>query len=240
MALTDNILSYYKLNESSGNAVDSVSANNLTNTNVTYATGKIQNGAVFDGASNRSLKRNSIATLTSFSVSFLVKFSAFGSVIAIVDKLSTTASGFRIWAGTTWGGLLLTMNGTSWAISFTPTVGQWYHFVWTYSGGTAKLYKDGNTTPFDTKTGLSLTDGGNQFCLGNRSNNDKSFNGMLDEVGLWTRELSSSEVAELYNGGNGLDYPFLIKKINGLDKSLAKTMNGLSLSSVKNINGLNN
>ena len=49
MALTDNLVSYWKLDESSGNAADSVGSNTLTNTNtVTYSAGKINNGADFE------------------------------------------------------------------------------------------------------------------------------------------------------------------------------------------------
>jgi len=33
-------------------------------------------------------------------------------------------------------------------------------------------------------------------------------NGTLDEVGVWNRTLSQSEITELWNGGNGLTYPF--------------------------------
>ena len=33
------------------------------------------------------------------------------------------------------------------------------------------------------------------------------FNGKLDEVGIWSRDLSASEVTELYNAGAGLQYP---------------------------------
>ena len=31
-------------------------------------------------------------------------------------------------------------------------------------------------------------------------------NGALDELGLWTRALSATEVEQLYNEGNGLAY----------------------------------
>src|SRR3990167_8592069 len=45
MALTDQLISYWKFDESSGNAADSHGANTLTNTNTaTFGTGKINNG----------------------------------------------------------------------------------------------------------------------------------------------------------------------------------------------------
>jgi hypothetical protein len=35
-----------------------------------------------------------------------------------------------------------------------------------------------------------------------------SFNGSIDEVGIWSRALTSSEVTSLYNSGSGRQYPF--------------------------------
>jgi len=34
------------------------------------------------------------------------------------------------------------------------------------------------------------------------------FDGLIDEVGIWSRALNSTEVSELYNSGSGLAYPF--------------------------------
>src|SRR3990167_551156 len=48
MALDTNLVAYWKMDESSGDATDSVASHTLTNTNVTYGTGKINNGAAFN------------------------------------------------------------------------------------------------------------------------------------------------------------------------------------------------
>jgi hypothetical protein len=52
MALTDNLVSYWKLDESSGNAADATGGGNTgTNNNtITYAAGKINNGSVLNGS----------------------------------------------------------------------------------------------------------------------------------------------------------------------------------------------
>ena len=52
MALIDNQVSYWKLDESSGNASDSEGSNTLTNSNVTYQAGKINNGALWNSATD--------------------------------------------------------------------------------------------------------------------------------------------------------------------------------------------
>ena len=44
MALQDNLLSYWKLDEYTGNASDIAGGKTLTNTSGTYGSGKINNG----------------------------------------------------------------------------------------------------------------------------------------------------------------------------------------------------
>jgi len=47
------------------------------------------------------------------------------------------------------------------------------------------------------------------FALGkNLPTNSAGFPGTIDEVGVWNRVLTSSEVASLYNTGTGFQYPF--------------------------------
>ena len=43
-------LAYWKLDESSGDAIDSISSLTAVNTSVTYGTGKLNNGAIYNGS----------------------------------------------------------------------------------------------------------------------------------------------------------------------------------------------
>jgi hypothetical protein len=54
---------------------------------------------------------------------------------------------------------------------------------------------------------VSGTDGN---FIGNYNNYDSNwgFDGMIDEIGVWSRALTSGEVTQLYNSGAGLQYPF--------------------------------
>jgi hypothetical protein len=70
--------------------------------------------------------------------------------------------------------------------------------------------------------------------------------GTFDEIGFWSRALSSEEILMLYNGGTGLSYPFdsstgssnRFLRINNVAYStLSKFMN-VSLTGVSKINGL--
>lgn len=213
MSLLTNLLDYYNLNVNSN---DVAGANNGTDTAITYssANGKVNNGAGFNGTSSGIAVNNSIST--SFSISFWIKFNSFGSVISFFDKYPSILEGFRIWGGTTWNGLLLTTRelgegvNTNWVVPFTPTFGTWYHFVWTYDSGVSNLYKDGSTTPIDTKTGLVMGSSVGTLTIGvDNAQTAHWFDGCLDEIGIWTRALTTSEVATLYNSGRGISYPFV-------------------------------
>jgi hypothetical protein len=82
MALTDNLQAFYKLSDLSDS-----SGNNRTltnNGNVTFASGKIGNAAVFDG-SNQLQVVNPIAEGTEYSVAGWVNFSNFDSLQFILS-----------------------------------------------------------------------------------------------------------------------------------------------------------
>ena len=40
------------------------------------------------------------------------------------------------------------------------------------------------------------------------SNYQEFFNGNIDEVNLWNKELTATDVTELYNAGTGKFYPY--------------------------------
>ena len=84
----------------------------------------------------------------------------------------------------------------------------------TYSGsGTAaglKVYKNGSlftTTPFaDTLGTQNINTGGAvtfEICAIFGAN---QWNGSMDELGIWNKELTTTEITALYNSGAGLTY----------------------------------
>ncbi len=82
------------------------------------------------------------------------------------------------------------------------TTGVWYLLCYTYDGSTAKGYV--NTDLFQTKTtSWSLTPGG--AFIGRQSYlSSEYWKGAVDEVAIWNRALNSTEIAQLYDSGNGL------------------------------------
>ena len=243
MALTDNIVSYWKLD---GNSNDSAGSYNGTDTSITYGTdyGKIGQGAKFDATTDKIAFSDWQLGTNNFSISFWFNPTSRTVNYYYIDvKKSTSPSvywGIYTGAGATTKIRLNHYQSSDnyWDSTGTFSTGTWYHLVYTRDGDTMKLYINGS---YDSqKTGYSTRDfnGTNFQYLGGYS---KSENFYLDEVGVWSRALTTDEITALYNSGNGLTYPFTttsIKSINGLAKASVKSKNGLAVASIKSFNGL--
>ena len=91
--------------------------------------------------------------------------------------------------------------------------GVWYHIVYTYDGNSGStsgmnIYVDGVKSTCAVY-GASLSGSiinTNPICIGGADNSAQALIGRVDEVGVWNRELTQTEVTALYNSGTGLFY----------------------------------
>ena len=223
MALIDNILAYYKLDDVN----DSVASYALTNNNsVAFNAGKIGNGGDL-GASNstKSLNRDDsygLNRLSLRSMSFWFKLAtapSSGNTQILTRFLFATNTGnytdvaYRNNAGTY--EMVINTSPATFTVAQTLTVGTWYHLVITHDGtGTTnaiKLYLDTvnilNGNSWDTSNFSALT---TRLAIGvDHALASQHASGIFDEYGLWNKILSTDEIAELYNSGSGLQYPFV-------------------------------
>lgn len=85
---------------------------------------------------------------------------------------------------------------------------QWYHIAITYNGsganGGLKLYVSGINQP-GTRTGTLTQDltwsPDRPFNIGSRANGGNTFNGLIDEVGIFDSELSQTNITNIYSEG---------------------------------------
>jgi hypothetical protein len=81
--------------------------------------------------------------------------------------------------------------------------GVWYNIVLTWNAGNYIVYVNGVYQASGTYTGLtslnSFADIGNH---GNSANRNEGLNGVIDEVAIWNRVLSQTEIINLYNSGS--------------------------------------
>ena len=215
MALTDNLTYYWKLDENSGNATDSIGSKTLTNNGTTtYATGKINNGAVFNGTSQwLSIADEAglrYSSTQAFSISFWFKLDDTTGVQTIISKWDNDATKDQEYViymnGTT---LEFVVNGdTAKTVKISSlSADTWYHCVATAATNKVlNLYINAGTPATKTSTNGFLTNY-SEFRVGQNTGTNY-FDGIIDEIGFWNRVLTSDEVSELYNSGNGLQYPF--------------------------------
>jgi hypothetical protein len=198
MALTDNLQAFYKLSD----LTDS-SGNNRTltnNGNVSFASGKIGNAAVFDGSN----WLNASVSQTPSTVSCWVKssnFDGYKNLIALRDNDNNI--GFLI-QGQSGNNFRFYSNESNISSNATVADDSWHNIVVTVSNGSVNIYVDGllDVNSSGGSAGITTTK------IGIGSYDDGSYdhlNGQIDAVGIWNRALSDAEVAELYNNGTGLE-----------------------------------
>lgn len=233
--LLSGLISYWKLDEESGTRVDSVGSEDLSDNNtVTFETGKIgsRNAATFVNANDEYLEADGDIGLNDddeFTIAGWVKLASNSANRHLVTKWEQVAEGRSF--------LLLydqAIDRYAWLLSDntdtpgttstrinadnfgSPSTDTWHFIVcWKTNTGnpTDSIWIQVNDGTVDT-TG---TDSDGYFAAPNTAfrlgaivaNLTPSHDGALDGWGLWNRALTSSERSELYNSGNGLDYPFL-------------------------------
>lgn len=221
MALIDNIVSYWKLDEASGNAADSAGSNTLTNTNTaTFGAAKINNGAYLASASSQYFVKTSPSGIPvgnsarSFNVWY---YSPDASTVQKNHCLIGygAASNYALQHfGIGWDGVSsssLVWNGYAADViqNYTFLNNTWYMLTGTFNGTTARVYVNGTELGAGTNVSNWNTSS-SDLNVGRSIQVAYYLNGRMDEVGIWSRALSGAEITELYNAGAGLQYPFSV------------------------------
>ena len=231
-AITDNLISYWSFDEPSGNAINSVKTGlDGTNNGATVVAGKINNARSFTGGQYIEVPDNNIYDLTTaFTLSAWVNVRntfVTSDNLAIISKQYNTGSNYPAYvmymneqtASMNRSGLITSSDGTTHTSDHIPTnnnalKGQWNLITTSYNNGEIKYYVNGinvynytsAVTPGNSADSLII----GRWRIGTSSS---SMEGMIDEVGMWNRVLTDTEVLQLYNNGIGFD-PFNVSIIN--------------------------
>ena len=216
------LLAFWRLNNTNGLSTISSDFGSYTlNTYGGYTSvpGKINNAFDFSSSDEGMWTNEQILNLltnpTSFSVSFWAKIteettfcvgSAFGSMGFHFEhygpQYGSLGFVFRMTKG------IYIWNQAAHGVM--SSLSQWHHIVGTYnhSSATMKLYVNNSLVATTTNViiGANSEPNWHGFALnGTVVNGGKVYgnNQSLDAVGFWNRDLTISEVATLYNGGNG-------------------------------------
>lgn len=224
MSLTTNLVSYWKCDESgTSNALDAVGSNpGVSQGGATHGSGIIGNGLVCALSGNKYFKISDTGLpigAGARSISCWVNFSSLptGGSNAIFFNYGTAGVHEEINFGISEssGSMLPIIDDFGHATTGTNlslSLSTWYHFVMTWDGsGGYLIYKNGslNQTVALGTTSPNTVLGGIGGLGGRGDGNNQQITGTIDEIGIWSRVLTSAEVTTLYNGGAGLQYPFI-------------------------------
>ena len=213
-SLNTDILGYYDFDETTGTVLIDVTGNgnNGTNSNaIVNQSGILGKAYDFVSASPSFILFDTplLDTISAFSISFWVNIDTIGQNQMLVSNGDNTAGFYMYYGGC--GANTMYVNFGAQALSPYPsalgiTQATWTHMVSTYDGAdTYRLYIDGVGSYNNTAVTGELNATRN-FTIGTWPEGSLYSDALFDEVGIWERELSVSEVQDLYNGGTGITY----------------------------------
>ena len=221
--ITSGLVLNLTMDDVSGSTAHDATANHLDATLVNMPTdnsewvpGLISGGLQFDGtkvqyATNSGAALNAVITNKVFTLAVWVKASNLSSGSAILAK--ATPSGHE--------SCVIDVNANHWrffvrnasavATQLNPTTpttnGNWTHLVAVFSqpSGIMQMYINGTLAATTTPPATLWTDA-HEMSVGNRQSgtayNMPPFGGLIDDVRVYSRALSASDITELYAYGN--------------------------------------
>lgn len=211
--LQTGLVAYYQMNgnglDSSGNGLNLSLVGNpsfgaglygqalsLNNDQAQYATRPGDDPAFDFGSGN-------------FAIQVWVNFNQFGGrEQTLIEKFS--GDGGPGWTLTTPGGdsiQFYTSGLPSLQAPVSIAAGTWNQMIVDRDGSTLSIYLDGSLLASEDVGGSSIIPSSNPLLIGRRDaqdGRDFAVDGRLDEIAIWDRSLTTSEIASLWNGGNGM------------------------------------
>lgn len=226
MSILTGLVSYWKMDEASGNALDSHGTNTLTETSGTIdsAAGVIGTSRdfeagdteVFSIADNSSLSTGDI----DFWIGCWVKAESLAGFPVIAHKgwgpafdvnmewaiyVDTGTNCFQFAKRDSTNTTTL-VNATNFGMA---TTGVWIRVDAWHDSVNNLIGISVNAGPPDlVSTSTGVNDGNREFEIGGSVRYGLYWDGLIDEAGFWKRVPTRGELRDLYNGGFGLEYPF--------------------------------
>ena len=211
--LNTDLISYWKLDETSGStAFDSIGNYNGTNSGATInQAGKIETSYNF--SSDRIVLPN--VTLLEDTTGITI------STWLYPDSFPTASEGKNVFFNLGGTDLVIATRGDAGNVGkiavYEPT--QSYHFTtgtislstWTHVLVTAnssilQIYFDGTLAHSSALNSWTINNPTADNQIGDERNIGRFYDGKLDEIGMWKRVLTTTEITQLYNGGDGITY----------------------------------
>jgi len=214
-SLLTGLYGYWKMDESGGTIIDAHDSYNDAATDIAYGQtpGIINTALGFNGTSSSVQFGNVIKPLTGLSISLWIKYSTpTAGKFAVCHTLYDTA-----WRG--WAIAVLSDGNLEFRLcdgvdaemlekfGGGGVMGNnvWHHIVFTWDGTTAYIYLDNNKSAGSAWTHTISYASLNELFFGRADSESDFYNGLMDEVAIWDRALTDTEVTTLFNK---TPYPF--------------------------------
>ncbi len=227
--LLNGLLTYWNLDQAGATLTEPFGQKNGTATGTTSVAGRIDKGRSFSAATDKILTDTSSLGLSSMTTSAWIYVSGLGQgAEAIVNQWTNVGS----WnmslvnynATTTplnqdtgnpylhFNSVAANCQGTNGYVysNAALSLNSWHHVAASRDGGTGaiKLYVDGAPVASTGRADAPIVGGaicnqGMPIEIGMLSSGAFPFKGVIDEVGIWNRVLTDTEISALFNGGQG-------------------------------------
>jgi regulation of enolase protein 1 (concanavalin A-like superfamily) len=208
--LYSGLKSWWRLNESSGTTASDSSGYQRTGavSGAAWITGKDGNALQFDGVNDTVLAGNAAALTgtTDFTLGAWVKVNSGSALGTVIQQREPGGSGYlgeymlNVNANGTVNFFVYGTSGYQFDLTTTTTVndGQWHYLSGVRSATTGYLYIDGVQAATASGTIQSLNALAVSIGYDYRDTN-KHFTGLIDDVRIYSRALSSTEVFTIYD-----------------------------------------
>jgi len=217
---------HWKMNDASGSRTDSSGNGNTLTDNATVASNiDCKEGFLssdFELSSSEYLSitdaaQTGLDITGDLSIAMWVKFETTATQQGLATKWSGSSQKafiFQFTSNTL--SFVVTTDGSTQVgkdVAWTPSAGTWYHIGMVYdaSAGEVAFYVNG-AQQGTTQTGAptSIFNGSGPFILGAFQDSAVTgfFDGLMDDVLVWARELTSAEISDLYNEYSGADLTY--------------------------------
>src|SRR3989344_3384374 len=201
-----------------GNAIDVLGIHNgVVRGNAVFDVGKYGQGMLLD-ATGDTVNLGEITEtvgVSDLAVSAWVKSNVADGPLVVRNIINKDRSGFLQWTLAEYGDEQFNFsinNGTNTYNVFSDSSFRdtdWHNVVGVFGAGTMQIYVDGLARDSTPPTGISGTirsDYRHVVCIGSEAHNCdnpavSSFNGAIDDVAIWNRALSPTEVSQLASAG---------------------------------------
>lgn len=222
MALTDQLVAHWRLDEASGNRLDSHGSNHLTPSSVGSGVGKIGNaatysssGAVLSADNNAELQLGADSAFTVALWFNAASLSLAWQPLICKGNSGTTPEFEILFVLSTESIVFHVTNGSGGqeqvSIPFAATnTDSWHYLVAWHDPDENKIFIQlDNGTPAEISYSGGTNSTGGVLEVGRFPwATAFSWYGSIDAISYWKRVLTDEERTQLFNVGDGLDYPF--------------------------------